>query len=85
MRYFDPDHISTALNALITIGPMSNHLGEWDRKSTEAVQRQIGCTSDDARALWKAIRDQNRADVISDYTGPGFERNGTWRWLPIWE
>jgi hypothetical protein len=76
--------ISAALDALEAISPMSNWINQWDRESTHAVEDALGCSRKDARHLWRAWRDQNLVELISDHNGePGLKTNSQWSWQRI--
>jgi hypothetical protein len=74
------DQIDAAIDSLEAIPSMSKLMHEWNRESTTAVERSLGCPRDEACALWKILRDKNLVELISDYYGPGVETDSHWRW-----
>jgi hypothetical protein len=74
------DQIDTGIAAFEAIPSMSSQMDEWERESTTAVERSLGRSRDEARGLWKIWLEQNLVELISDYTGPGFETNSRWSW-----
>jgi hypothetical protein len=60
------DQVDAGIDALEAVPVMSAQMNEWGRESTTAVERSIGCPTEEARALWKDWREQNLADLASD-------------------
>ena len=78
------NQIAAGIDALEALGAMSNWMDEWDRESTTAVERALDCPRDNARSLWKAWRDQNLVELLSDRGDqPGFKTDSKWRWQRV--